>query len=56
MVISKSKSGVSGGPNVNQYEFSTSTVCKKYCKKNCGNSITLKKINDIIKGRKSVIL
>ena len=52
MVISKSKSGVSGGPNVNQYEFSTSTVCKK----NCGNSITLKKINDIIKGRKSVIL
>ena len=56
MVIGKSKSGVSGRPSANQYEFSTSTVCKKYCRKNCGNSITLKKINDIIKGGQSVIL
>ena len=33
MIIGKSKSGVSGGPSVNQYEFCTTTVCKNIVEK-----------------------
>lgn len=44
MVIDKSKSGVSGGPSINQYEFFTSTVYKNIVKRFIAITLLLKEL------------
>ena len=52
MIIGKSKSGVSGEPSANQYEFSISTVCKNIVEKFVAITLFLKELMILLKGGK----
>ena len=49
-------SNTSGWPSVNQYQFSTSIVCKNVVEKFVVITLLYKKINDIINREQSIIL
>ena len=49
MIIGKSKSDVSGGPSANQYEFSTSTICKNIVEKFVVITLFLKELMILLK-------
>ena len=47
---------MSGGPICKPIRICYQTICKNVIKKICEYSITLKRINDILKGKQNVVL